>query len=96
MSRIETFAAVVLVVLLIANVAVTVAVTKSVFYSGRQKLFQSCIVWLAPFVGALGVGMFLYSQRDNPTFDTRAYPERSEKASLISIDASGHGYGHTE
>ena len=94
MHAFEVFAVFVVISALAADVWVTIAVSRSVYYSRRQKKIQVCIVWVVPLVGALLVGVFLYSQRDNPMFDTRAYPERPEKATPITIEASLHGHGH--
>ena len=94
MHAFEVFAVFLLVSLLAADIWVTIAVSRSVYYSRRQKNVQTCIVWLVPLAGALLVGVFLYSQRDNPLFDTRTYPEPSEKATPITIEASLHGHGH--
>jgi hypothetical protein len=80
MSPLAVFAVCLVAVIVAANVAVSVAVARSGYYSRAQKMGQIAIVWLLPFVGALAVGVFLYSQRDNPMFNTRAYPEPSEKA----------------
>jgi len=94
MHAYEVVAILLLVSVLAADIWVTIAVSRSVYYSRRQKRIQVCIVWLVPLAGALLVGVFLYSQRDNPVFDTRAYPEPSEKATPITIEASLHGHGH--
>jgi hypothetical protein len=79
-----------LVLLVAANLAVSVAITRSGMYEKRQVLAQLAIVWLAPVVGVVFVGLFLRSQRDNPMFDTRAYPERDEKALGAELDTSQH------
>jgi hypothetical protein len=94
MHAFEVIAVFLLISVLAADIWVTIAVSRSVYYSRRQKKLQVCIVWLVPLVGALLVGVFLHSQRDNPMFDTRAYPEPSEKATPITIEASLHGHGH--
>jgi hypothetical protein len=82
--------AIVLAVIAIANICVSVAVFRSDYYGAGQKSLQALLIWLLPVLGAAAVGVFLYSQRDSPKFDTRAYPERSEKAKLLTyIDHTG-------
>jgi hypothetical protein len=76
--------------LVAANLCVSIFVVRSAFYSPLQKLGQCAIVWFLPVVGCVGVGVFLYSQRDNPIFDTRAYPERSEKANIALVEPTLH------
>lgn len=71
--------------LIAANTVVSMAVARSVYYSSGQKTIQIAIFWLLPAVGAALIGVFLYSQRDNPIHDTRAYPENSEKAVAIEF-----------
>ena len=66
--------------LIIANVAVSVAVARSHLYGGWQKAAQIGLLWTVPAAGAIVVGVFLYSQRDNPQFDTRAFPEHGAVA----------------
>jgi hypothetical protein len=78
--------------LAVLNGGVTWAVAKSEYYGYGQKAAQALIVWLVPFVGAIAVGVFLYSQRDNPVFDTRAYPEPDEKARPLEIEQAIHGH----
>ena len=80
MSAGSTVAIVILCGLLLANIASSIAVARAPYFSMRQKVAQCLLVWIVPVVGAITVGVFLYSQRDNTTFDSRAFPERSEKA----------------
>ena len=79
------------VALIIANLAVSIALLRSAYYQPAQKLAQICIVWLLPALGALLIGAFLYSQRDRTMFNTRAYPERSEKMLGVSIHDAVQG-----
>jgi hypothetical protein len=78
----------------VANFVVSVAVARSHYYSSRQKVVQVLLVWALPLLGAVAVGVFLYSQRDNEMFDTRAYPEPSEKAVGYTIHESIQGRDH--
>jgi hypothetical protein len=80
--------------LLLANVGVSVSILRAHYYNRSQKAAQMTIVWLLPLAGALGVGIFLYSQRDNPMYDTRTYPEPNEKAVAITIHESIQGHEH--
>jgi hypothetical protein len=77
-----------------ANVVVSVALMRTHYYSPAQKLVQILLVWLVPVVGAIGIGVFLYSQRDNTKFDTRAYPEHAERAVSYTIHESIQGHEH--
>lgn len=76
---------------LIGNLAVSIPVLRSCFYSPRQKLIQCGIVWLMPILGAVGVWAFLRSQHGWEKYDTRAYSEPSEKMVVTELDASSHG-----
>lgn len=58
--------------------------------SAFQKLAQCSIVWLVPIIGAVGIWAFLRSQYNWNKFDTRAYPEHSEKMVLLELDKSEH------
>ena len=58
--------------------------------SSFQKAAQCAVVWLVPIVGAVGIWAFLRSQYNWKKFDTRAYPERSEKMVLLALDKSEH------
>src|SRR5664279_643222 len=87
-------------VIVVANVTVCVMVVCSGFYSLGQKLAQCALVWLVPIFGALGVGAFWRSQYKWGKYDTRAYPERSEKMINAEIgneihDHLGHTAGHS-
>ncbi len=81
-------------VVVVLDCVVSVAVVRSQYYSTMQKAAQVVLVWLLPIVGAIVVGVFLYSQRDNPIFDTRAYPEPEEKAVSYVVYESIQGHDH--
>lgn len=68
------------------NIGVSVCIARSGYYERNQVLAQAAIVWFVPIFGAVCVGLFLLSQRDSPKFDTRACPERSEKAIGVELD----------
>ena len=68
------------------NIAVSFFVARSELFSRGQKLSQCALIWFIPVLGCVGVGVFLYSQRDNPLYDTRAYPEPAEKANLAILE----------
>lgn len=78
----------------LANAGVSVAVARSHYYSTPQKVFQAMVVWLLPVVGVIGVGVFLYSQRDKGMFDTRQYPVHREESSAEFV-LPGRG-GHSD
>ncbi len=76
---------------LLGNFAVSIQVLRSRYYSTPQMLVQCGIVWLIPILGAVGVWAFLRSQHGWDKYDTRAYPEPSEKMVVTELDASSHG-----
>ena len=83
--------------LTIANLWVSVSVIRSPFNSARQKLAQCLIVWLIPMLGAIGIWVFLRAQYNWQKYDTRAYPERSEKAVAVAVqDAIHESSGHAD
>lgn len=51
-----------LVLLLIANLAVCLGVARSPCYTRSQKFMQIALIWLLPLLGAIGVGVFLWTQ----------------------------------
>ena len=81
--------------LFIANLGVSVAVWRANYFNSRQKFAQIGVVWLLPLLGAILIGVFLYSQRDNPAFDTRTFPETSQKAVAFTIGESLQGHDHS-
>lgn len=94
MTPSSLIAIVLLAILIVANLVVSVAVARTHYYDRRQKFVQVLLVWLLPLIGAVGVGVFLYSQRDTTMFDTRAYPEPSEKAVAHTVHESIQGHEH--
>ena len=94
MSVSSLIAAALLSILVLANLLVSVAVSRTHYYSRHQKLVQVLLVWLLPLIGAVGIGVFLYSQRDNTMFNTRAYPEPSQKAVAHTVHESIQGHEH--
>ena len=79
--------------LAIANLWVSVSVIRSPFYSRGQKLAQCLIVWLIPLFGAIGIWAFLRAQYNWQKYDTRAYPERSEKGVAVEVQDAIHESG---
>ena len=77
-------------VLSIANLVVSAFVLRSRYYSIGQKLAQCFLVWLLPIVGTVGVWVFLRTQEQGNIFDTRAYPEPSEKMVAAEVDSTIH------
>lgn len=76
-----------------ANVFVSIMVIKCEMFSTFQKSAQCIIVWLFPVIGVIGIWAFLRSQYNWKKFDTRAYPEYSEKMVLVELDKSDHATG---
>jgi len=60
-------AVILFVVALVAlNSAVTVFLARADFLLPNQKLAQGLLVWLVPVLGAIGIGVFLISNRERP------------------------------
>jgi hypothetical protein len=83
---------VLLAVILFGNLVVSILVVRSRFYSPFQKWAQCAIVWLIPVLGAVGVWAFLLAQYRWEKYDTRAYPEPSQKMVLAELDSSANGH----
>lgn len=79
-----------LIALAVLNVAVSVPLFGSPFYSAQQKAVQLAVVWLLPIVGAVLILSFLRAQFKWKRHDTRTYPEPSEKMVLNELDHSAH------
>ena len=79
--------------LAVANLWVTVSVIRSPFYSGGQKFAQCLIVWLIPLFGAIGIWAFLRAQYNWQKYDTRAFPESSEKGVAVEVQDVIHESG---
>lgn len=94
MNNLVTTLLVLLGIACLMNLAASVAVIRSHFYSPAQKLAQCLIVWLVPILGPVGIWAFLRAQHGWETYDTRAYPERSQKMVAIEINnAINDGFG---
>lgn len=82
------------------NLVCSIAVIRSQFYSIPQKLGQVAIMWLIPILGSLLVWSFLRSQYNWKMFDTRTYPEHSEKMRAVEIDSAlqeaSNGHHHSD
>ncbi len=74
------------VALFLINLYVSILVIRSHFYSGTQKFAQCLIVWLIPIFGPAGIWSFLRAQYKWEKYNTRAYPERSEKMVAAEIN----------
>ena len=72
----------------LSNVVISFLIMRSHFYSVGQKLAQCAIVWLIPVLAPVGVCAFLRTQRGWEKYDTRAYPESSEKMLAVEIQTS--------
>jgi hypothetical protein len=80
----------IIAVLGLTNLLVTVLVLRSRYYSIGQKLAQCAIVWVVPFFGPVAVWSFLRTQEHADIFDTRAYPEPSQKMVAVEVDNAIH------
>lgn len=85
-----TLALVLFGTLVAINLAVSVNVIRSSFYSPFQKTAQCAIVWLIPLIGPVAVWAFLRSQYKWEKYDTRAFPKPSEKGVAIEVDNAIH------
>lgn len=82
-------------VLCAANLLVSYLINRSPFYSRGQKAAQCAIVWVIPVLGPVGVWAFLRSQYGWAKYDTRAYPEPTEKMISVEVnDAISSGSSH--
>jgi hypothetical protein len=74
----------------IGNLAVSVALLRSRFYSRLQKLAQLAIIWFIPLFGAVGIWAFLRAQHNWEKFNTRAFPEGSQKGVAVEVQSAIH------
>jgi hypothetical protein len=70
----------------LVNLAVSVLVIRSRLYSPVQKLLQCLLLWLIPILGPVGIWAFLRAQHRWEKYDTRAFPEPSEKMVVVEIN----------
>lgn len=81
-----------LVLLLLAvNTSVTVLVSKTPFLERRQMLAQSIVIWLLPFVGAILIAVFLFSNREQ--VHQRSQHDRDENDQWTGGDGLHHHGG---
>jgi hypothetical protein len=76
--------------LCLVNLFVCLLIVRSGYYSFGQKLAQCAIVWCIPLLGAIAVWAFLRTQEHSEVFDTRTYPEPSQKMVGPAIDDAIH------
>jgi hypothetical protein len=74
----------------IGNIAVSIALVRCHFYTPRQKLAQSAMVWCIPILGATGIWAFLRAQYRWEKYDTRAFPEQSPKMVAVEVNNAIH------
>jgi hypothetical protein len=82
---------VVTLALVAANAAVTFLVAKADWYTPKQKLAQSCVVWCVPAVGAALIALVLFSNRERTALQSNHAPEIRDNAEYAL--PSSHG-GH--
>jgi beta-lactamase regulating signal transducer with metallopeptidase domain len=70
----------------LANIIVTLAIVRSELFERRQKVYQYCLIWLLPFVGAAVVYAF---SREPETKGSGIY-----RAESISGDDPNIGIGN--
>jgi len=79
--------------LILMNSITSIAVLRTPFYSGFQKVVQCLIVWLLPLFGAVFVWNFLRSQRVSPQRREGAAFEAGYDNTIVVTDGSQHGHG---
>lgn len=80
--------------LALANLVVSVMLIRARYYTPLQKLVQCIAIWAIPLIGPTVVYAFLRTQEHAEIFDTRAYPEPSEKMVTATIgSAINDGFG---
>jgi cytochrome bd-type quinol oxidase subunit 2 len=79
------------VLLATINFTVCVAVFRSGYYTLPQALMQTVLVWLLPVIGAIGIGMFLRSQRSQPDKYSAAAAFFPEAANVGGAPGPGGG-----
>ena len=77
-----------LLAIVATNVYVSCRVLRSQYFSTGQKLAQCLLVWLIPVLGPVGVWAFLRTQVGWEKYDTRAFPEPSEKMVVVEVSDS--------
>lgn len=77
-------------VLGLINLYISIIVIRCPFYSPTQKLAQCLIVWLIPIIGPVGIWSFMRAQYNWQKYDTRAYPEPSQKMVAVEINNAIH------
>jgi cytochrome bd-type quinol oxidase subunit 2 len=77
--------------LVVMNVVATVVVLRSEASSATQRIFQSCVVWLVPLLGAVVVILFhrLDRRRQDPQ-GARADLDGSEIDVALALRHDGH------
>lgn len=69
----------------LANIRVSVLVINCPMFSSFQKFALCSIVWFVPLLGAVGIWAFVRNQYNWAKYDTRAFPEHSEKMVLVEL-----------
>jgi hypothetical protein len=90
MSTSEQTVWIIIGALSLANVVVSLLVLRSRYYSVPQKLAQCFIVWAIPLLGPIGIWALLRAQGHAEIFDTRAYPEPTQKAVAVEVSNAIH------
>lgn len=78
-----------LVLFLLANLAVCLGVARCPFYTRSQKFIQAALVWLLPLLGAVGGGVFLWTQYAQARRSDRAHAASEDWQN--SVDTIHHG-----
>jgi ABC-type nickel/cobalt efflux system permease component RcnA len=73
----------VVLILVIANIAVTLEIARADMYTRSQKLVQSAAVWLLPIVGAVVIYGVLRSNREHSESRSHHVPETSTEGEYV-------------
>lgn len=78
-------------ILIIANVAVTMSIARTDVYTPNQKLAQLAIVWLLPILGAALIYAVLRSSREHSNSRSQHVSETNTEGEYVG---QSHSAGH--
>jgi hypothetical protein len=90
MPTADSIALAVAIILVAANIFVSILVARSHYYSPLQKVIQCVIVWVVPLIGPTAIWAFLRAQEHGDLFDTRANLDHRQKMIGAEIDSAIH------
>lgn len=78
---------------LLYQLYVTIRVARAAEYSGRQRMVQTILIWLLPFLGAAFCHTVLYTTIDRTQPTDRKYLE-DDPLDGLNIPGGGRGRSH--